>query len=149
MAEYRKRIADEIIKEKLSYMGAVLVRGAKCTTCEQLAKSALYMGDPDTAPKNLEMAKVRPGLLLKGATPRLIDEWQEAPELWDAVRHSVDHGTRGMYLLTGSAVPPEADANDGRGVICHTGTGRIARYTMRPILSLESVVRISCVEVWF
>lgn len=142
MAEYRKRIADEIIKEKLSYMGAVLVRGAKwcgkTTTCEQLAKSALYMGDPDAAPKNLEMAKVRPSLLLKGAMPRLIDEWQEAPELWDAVRHSVDHGTRGMYLLTGSAVPPEADANDERGVIRHTGTGRIARYTMRPMSLWES-----------
>lgn len=142
MAIYKKRIADEIIRDKLSYMGAVLVRGAKwcgkTTTCAQLSKSTLYMGDPDSSEKNLELAKIRPSLLLAGANPRLIDEWQEAPQLWDAVRHSVDRGTNGMYLLTGSAVPPEADEKNEASVIKHTGTGRIARYTMRPMSLWES-----------
>ena len=124
-------------------MGAVLVRGAKwcgkTTTCKQLAKSVLYLGDTDTAAKNIALAKVRPSLLLEGALPRLIDEWQEAPELWDAVRHSVDQGTKGMYLLTGSAVPPKVDEeNASERVIRHTGTGRIARYTMRPMSLWES-----------
>lgn len=142
MTTYRKRVADEIIKEKLSYMGAVLVRGAKwcgkTTTCEQTAKSVLYMGDPDTSAKNIALAKVRPSILLLGEKPRLIDEWQEAPELWDAVRHSVDHGSQGMYILTGSAVPPEADEDSKSCAVRHTGTGRIARYTMRPMSLWES-----------
>lgn len=142
MERYRKRIADAIIADKLVYMGAVLVRGAKwcgkTTTCEQLAKSALYMGDPDTSPKNIALAKVRPSLVLQGAFPRLIDEWQEVPALWDAVRHAVDHGTKGMFILTGSAVPPETDDGTGERVIRHSGTGRIARYTMRPMSLWES-----------
>ena len=143
MADYRKRVADAIIAEKLSFMGAVLVRGAKwcgkTTTCEQLARSALYLGDTDSSSKNIAMAKVRPSLLLKGRLPRLIDEWQLAPELWDAVRFSVDHGTKGMYLLTGSAVPPQVDEENSTAcVIRHTGTGRIARCTMRPMSLWES-----------
>lgn len=133
MQEYHKRIADAVLADKLAYMGAVLVRGAKwcgkTTTCEQLAKSALYMGDPDTSPKNIALAKVCPSLVLQGIKPRLIDEWQVAPVLWDAV----DHGTTGMFILTGSAVPPEMDAKNGERVIKHTGTGRVARYTMRPM----------------
>ena len=125
-------------------MGAVLVRGAKwcgkTTTCEQLAKSVLYMADPDHAAMNRETARIRPSLLLKGATPRLIDEWQEAPELWDAIRFSVDHREGyGQYILTGSAVPPEADEeNESECVIRHTGAGRIARFTMRPMSLYES-----------
>ena len=143
MSNYRTRIADEIIAEKLSFMGAVLVRGTKwcgkTTTCEQLARSVLYLGDADSSARNIALAKVRPSLLLEGAFPRLIDEWQEAPELWDAVRHSVDHGTKGMYLLTGSAVPPQVDEeNAASRVIRHTGTGRIARFTMRPMSLWES-----------
>ena len=144
MTNYRKRIADAILAEKLSYMGAVLVRGAKwcgkTTTCEQLAKSVLYMIDPDHAAMNRETARIRPSLLLKGATPRLIDEWQEAPELWDAIRFSVDHREGyGQYILTGSAVPPEADEeNESECVIRHTGAGRIARFTMRPMSLYES-----------
>ena len=144
MANYKKRIADAILAEKLSYMGAVLVRGAKwcgkTTTCEQLAKSVLYMADPDHAAKNREAARIRPSLLLKGETPRLIDEWQEAPELWDAVRFSVDHREGcGQYILTGSAVPPEADEeNEKECLIRHTGAGRIARYTMRTMSLWES-----------
>jgi len=142
MDRYRKRIADAILQDKLAYMGAVLVRGAKwcgkTTTCEQLAKSVLYLGDPDTSPKNIALAKVRPSLVLQGEKPRLIDEWQEVPVLWDAVRHAVDHGTRGMFILTGSAVPSEFDEKNGERVIRHTGTGRIARYTMRPMSLWES-----------
>lgn len=142
MVRYRNRVADEIIRDKLSYMGAVLVRGAKwcgkTTTCAQLSKSALYMTDPDSSARNIELARIRPSLLLAGANPRLIDEWQEAPQLWDAVRHSVDRGTVGMYILTGSAVPPEADEKNEASVIKHTGTGRIARYTMRPMSLWES-----------
>jgi len=142
MAKYRKRIADALLRDKLSYMGAVLVRGAKwcgkTTTCEQLAKSTLYMGDPDNSAKHIAMAKLRPSALLKGASPRLLDEWQAAPELWDAVRHAVDHGTTGMFLLTGSAVPPQVDESDERCVLTHTGTGRIARLTMRPMSLWES-----------
>lgn len=144
MLNYRKRIADAILAEKLSYMGAVLVRGAKwcgkTTTCEQLAKSVLYMADPDHAAKNRETARIRPSLLLNGATPRLIDEWQEAPELWDAVRFSVDHRKGyGQYILTGSAVPPDVDEENGKEcLIRHTGTGRIARFTMRPMSLWES-----------
>ena len=144
MSNYRKRIADAVLAEKLSYMGAVLVRGAKwcgkTTTCERLAKSVLYMADPDHAAKNRETARIRPSLLLNGATPRLIDEWQEAPELWDAVRFAVDHRQGyGQYILTGSAVPPEVDEENGKEcVIRHTGTGRIARFTMRPMSLWES-----------
>ena len=98
------------------------------------------MADPDHAAKNREMARIRPSLLLKGATPRLIDEWQEAPELWDAVRFSVDHRDGyGHYILTGSAVPPEVDEeNEKECLIRHTGAGRIARFTMRPMSLWES-----------
>ena len=86
---------------------------------------------------NRILAETRPDKLLEGAVPRLIDEWQEGPLLWDAVRSAVDHGGRGMYVLTGSAVPPEIDDDDER-VPRHTGTGRIARLTMRPMSLWES-----------
>ena len=143
MANYKKRIADALILEKLSYMGAVLVQGpkwcGKTTTSEQIAKSILYLSDPETSRANIELANLKPKKILEGAYPRLIDEWQEAPVLWDAVRFSVDHGKPGMYILTGSAVPPKADeSDDKRREIRHTGTGRIARVTMRPMSLWES-----------
>lgn len=114
MNKYRKRIADVLLAEKLSYMGAVLVQGAKwcgkTTTSEQLAKSVFYMGDPEHHEENLTLAKVNPKAVLSGDSPHLIDEWQEAPALWDAVRFAVDHRKGyGQFILTGSAVPPEAD----------------------------------------
>lgn len=145
MDNYCKRIADELLAEKLSYMGAVLVQGAKwcgkTTTCERLAKSVFYLGDLEHHEENVTLAKVNPKAVLAGEPPHLIDEWQEAPSLWDAVRFAVDHqGRRGRYILTGSAVPPEVDFEEraDKRMVHHTGTGRIARLTMRPMTLWES-----------
>ncbi len=138
MAKYRRRIADDILDYKLSAMGAVLVEGAKwcgkTTTCEQHAKSVLYMADPSVRDQNLKRAELDVYSLLNGAKPRLVDEWQDAPKLWDAIRFSVDHGNEGcgQFILTGSAVPPRL------GEISHTGTGRFARIRMRPMSLWES-----------
>jgi len=138
MANYAKRVADAILTEKLAGKGAVLIEGAKwcgkTTTAEQIAKSVLYMGDKDAQKRNLDMADFKPSRLLEGLKPRLLDEWQIAPKLWDAVRFSVDH-TPGMghYILTGSTVPDER-----REEIDHSGTGRICRMRMRPMSLWES-----------
>lgn len=137
MKEYRQRIADFVLERRLAGTGAVLVEGpkwcGKTTTCVQHAKSVLYMADPDTHAQNVRMAKLNISTLLKGDTPRLIDEWQEAPHFWDAIRGKVDiSGDVGQYILTGSAVPPDTDA------IVHSGTGRIARMKMRPMSLWES-----------
>ena len=105
----------------------------KTTTCEQIAKSILYMGDPDSRDRNLQLAEINVSQLLHGDEPRLIDEWQEYPRFWDAVRFRVDHSKGfGHFILTGSSVPPDT-AN-----ISHTGTGRISRMTMRPMTLWES-----------
>ena len=135
--EYMPRIADGLLKRKLAAKGAVLVEGAKwcgkTTTSARQARSILYMQDPDQVKQNLELARIQPSLLLKGETPRLIDEWQMAENLWDAVRFEVDRrNERGQFILTGSAVPPDLSE------IHHTGTGRIARLTMRPMSLYES-----------
>jgi len=124
-------------------MGAVLVRGAKwcgkTTTANQLAKSAVFLADARKGLANRQLAQQRPDRLLNGAYPRLVDEWQEVPSLWDAVRATVDEAReRGMFILTGSAVPPQVDEQDERREIRHTGTGRIARLTMRPMTIWES-----------
>lgn len=134
---YRKRVADIVLSRKLRSMGAVLVQGAKwcgkTTTCEQVARSVLYIGDPDTLQENQHLADIDIKVLLAGEKPRLIDEWQVIPKFWDAVRFHVDHvDGAGQFILTGSAVPPE----DGR--IVHSGTGRIARVVMRPMSLWES-----------
>ena len=107
---YRPRIVDSLLRDKLDAKGAVLIRGAKwcgkTTTAEQCANSTIYMSA--TGSNNIDLAKINPGIILKGETPRLIDEWQLAPELWDAVRYEVDHRRkRGQFILTGSAVPPD------------------------------------------
>ena len=135
--EYISRVADNIIRKKLKGKGAVLVQGpkwcGKTTSCEQLAESILYIADPSTRHDNLVLAEINPSLLLEGKVPRLIDEWQEAPKLWDAVRFQVDHrNSEGQFLLTGSAVPPNTDD------IVHTGTGRFAWVTMRTMSLFES-----------
>lgn len=135
--EYKKRIADAILAERLEGSGAVLVGGpkwcGKTTTCEQVAKSVLQMGDPDSRKRNLQLAEINISKLLEGAEPRLIDEWQEYPPFWDAVRFQVDHRSGfGHFILTGSAVPPDT------AEIVHTGTGRISRMTMRPMTLWES-----------
>ena len=135
--EYKKRIADELIKKKLKGKGAVLVEGpkwcGKTTTAEELSKSVLYMSKPDNLKQNMMLADINPSLLLTGDVPRLIDEWQIAPKLWDAVRYEVDHrNEEGQFILTGSAVPANSDA------IQHTGTGRFAWVLMRPMSLFES-----------
>ena len=134
---YRKRIADDILKRKLEGKGAVLIEGpkwcGKTTTAEQVASSVLYMDDPEKKSQNIAMAEMNPKRLLKGDSPRLIDEWQLAPKLWDAIRFEVDHRSElGQFILTGSAVPPETKD------IAHTGTGRFTWLTMRTMSLFES-----------
>jgi predicted AAA+ superfamily ATPase len=137
MDQYKKRIADTLLVRKLEGKGAVLVEGAKwcgkTTTAEQVAKSILYMSDSEKINQYLELADVNPKQLLQGETPRLLDEWQLAPKLWDAVRFEVDHRKElGQFILTGSAVPVETED------IHHTGTGRFARLKMRTMSLFES-----------
>ena len=141
MKNYKKRIADRLLKEKLEYMGAVLIKGpkwcGKTTTAEQIAGSVLYVDEPSKKVQNQSLAKLNPKLLLEGKTPRLLDEWQEAPELWDAVRFEVDHRDNGVgqFILTGSAAPLNSDE---REKISHSGTGRFAWLVMRPMTLYES-----------
>ena len=137
MKKYRKRIADEILKRKLEGKGAVLIEGpkwcGKTTTAEQIAASVLYMDDPEKKDQNIAMSELNPKRLLQGAAPRLIDEWQLAPKLWDAIRFEVDHrGELGQFVLTGSAVPVDTKE------IAHSGTGRFTWLTMRPMSLYES-----------
>lgn len=137
MKEYKKRIADELIRKKLKGKGAVLVEGpkwcGKTTTSEEVSQSVLYMSKPDNLKQNMMLADINPSLLLVGEVPRLIDEWQIAPKLWDAIRYEVDHrNEEGQFILTGSAVPANTD------VIQHTGTGRFAWVMMRTMSLFES-----------
>lgn len=134
--DYLPRISDKLIKDQLNASGAVLIEGAKwcgkTSTARQSSKSVLYMQDPDNTASYITMADTKPSLLLKGEAPRLIDEWQMAPVLWDAVRFEVDkRGLPGQFILTGSAVPSD-------GITAHTGTGRISRLLMRPMSLYES-----------
>lgn len=135
--EYRARIADQLLERKLRGKGAVLIRGAKwcgkTTTAEQVAKSVIYMDDPKLKSTYLRLAEIGIEQLLEGDTPHLIDEWQLAPQLWDAIRYEVDHREAlGQFILTGSAVPADVSKID------HSGTGRFARLTMRPMSLWES-----------
>ena len=136
MSKYLNRISDEKLSFLLQSTGAVLIEGpkwcGKTRSAERVAKSALYMQDPDTANNNITIAKTKPSLLLNGKTPRLLDEWQVAPELWNAVRFAVDNRQeRGQFILTGSVVPTRTED-------MHTGTGRIARMRMRTMSLYES-----------
>ncbi len=135
--EYKSRVADRMLAKRLESKGAVLIEGpkwcGKTTTAEQHAGSILYMDNPSSLTTNLQMAEIDPSALLGGETPRLIDEWQLAPKLWDAVRFEVDHRQAvGQFVLTGSAVP--ADETD----MHHSGTGRFSWLTMRPMSLYES-----------
>lgn len=137
MKAYKQRIADQVIRKKLKGKGAVLVEGpkwcGKTTTAEELSNSSLYMSKPDSEKQNIMLAELNPSLLLTGEVPRLIDEWQIAPKLWDAVRYEVDHrNEEGQFILTGSAVPADLSETN------HTGTGRFAWVTMRPMSLFES-----------
>ena len=137
MKKYINRIADSILEKKLKGKGAVLIQGpkwcGKTTTAEQISNSILYMAKPEDKEQNLTLADINPSLLLNGNTPRLIDEWQIAPKLWDAVRFEIDHrNLEGQFILTGSAVPVNMDE------VTHTGTGRFAWLLMRPMSLYES-----------
>ena len=133
---YIKRIIDKEIREKLSATGAILIKGpkwcGKTTSAKQIAKSVLEMQDPDLQENYFELADTKPSLLLEGEKPRLIDEWQLAPKLWNAVRYSVDKISEpAQYILTGSATPTEDDT-------LHSGTGRFAFVTMKPMTLYET-----------
>lgn len=134
---YKKRIADEILQEWLESSGCVLIEGSKwcgkTTTAEQVAGSIVYMADQNDGARNVQLARTSPSYLLAGKTPRLIDEWQVVPTLWDAVRFEVDHRREvGQFILTGSSVPAKRDE------IVHSGTGRITPVLMRPMSLWES-----------
>lgn len=135
--KYRQRIADKLLVRKLAGKGAVVIEGAKwcgkTTTAEQVAKSVLYMSETGKIEQNKLLARINPSLLLKGENPRLIDEWQVAPILWDNIRFESDHRDElGLFILTGSSVP--ADMSE----VIHSGTGRIGWLKMRPMSLWES-----------
>ena len=137
MKEYKKRIADKLLIEKLEEKGAVVIEGpkwcGKTTTAMQIAKSIIRMDEPKKRDENIQMSEIDPSRLLEGDTPRLIDEWQIAPKIWDAARYEVDtRGEEGQFILTGSAVPIESDE------MKHSGTGRFTWLTMRPMSLFES-----------
>lgn len=134
---YKSRIADQLLEEKLEAMGAVLIEGPKAcgktTTAEQQAKSVIYIDDPSKKDQYSQLVQTNINILLNGDTPRLIDEWQEYPQFWDAIRFEIDHRREdGQFILTGSAVPAD------RTGIRHTGTGRYGWLTMRPMSLWES-----------
>jgi len=134
---YKHRVVDALLERKLLGKGAVLVEGAKwcgkTTTSFRLAKSILKLGETSVLRSSRQLAEMNPALLLRGETPRLIDEWQTIPILWDSVRSEVDdRSLMGQFILTGSAVPVDSDE------IEHTGTGRIGRLMMRPMSLWES-----------
>ena len=134
--QYLPRVCDSELQEALSTMGATLIEGAKwcgkTSTAMNVAKSSLFMQDPDNTRSYQQIAETKPSLLLKGESPRLLDEWQMSPVLWDAVRFEVDKRTLpGQFILTGSSVPTD-------NITAHTGTGRFARIMMRPMSLYES-----------
>lgn len=136
MNKYISRIMDKVIKYELEAFGAVLITGpkwcGKTTTAKQIAKSVLYMQHPDKKKSYLTLAEIQPSKLLEGEKPRLIDEWQMAPQLWDAVRFDVDTKSEtGLYILTGSTTIDESR-------ISHSGAGRISRIKMRTLSLFES-----------
>ena len=137
MKEYKKRIVDEMLLKKLKGTGAVLIQEPKwcekTTTAEQISNSILYMAKSDEQEQNKVLAEINPSLLLAGDVPRLIDEWQIAPKLWDAARYEIDHrNAEGQFIFTGSSVPANMDE------VIHTGTGRFAWLLMRPMSLYES-----------
>lgn len=141
MEGYKNRVADRMLADLLDAMGAVLIEGpkycGKTTLALQQAGSVLLMSDSKTRAQNLAMARTDIDVLLVGATPRLIDEWQIAPQFWDAVRNEVDRrNLDGQFILTGSSVPPKPKTEDEK--IYHTGTGRIARLRLRTMSLWES-----------
>lgn len=137
MVAYKPRIADKLLARKMAGKGAVLIEGpkwcGKTTTAKQQAKSMLNLGESNVLRQSLQMMELSPITLLEGDTPRLIDEWQTIPPLWDTIRSEVDRrGDFSQFILTGSSVLPDAEST------IHSGTGRFARIKMRPMSLLES-----------
>lgn len=137
MKEYYQRVSDKVLIEHLESKGAVLIEGAKwcgkTTSAKHIAKSVIEMDRPDMTEQYQQMARIQPSNLLEGEVPRLIDEWQIATNIWNAVRYEVDRrGEFGQFILTGSSVPAKLDES------MHTGTGRIVRMRMRPMSLFES-----------
>ena len=137
MKKYYQRVSDKVLLEHLEAKGAVLIEGAKwcgkTTSAKHIAQSVIEMDRPDMTEQYQQMARIKPSNLLEGATPHLIDEWQIATNLWNAVRYEVDRrGEFGQFILTGSSVPAKLDES------MHTGTGRIVRMRMRPMSLYES-----------
>lgn len=137
MENYRPRIVDNILHRMLGGIGAVLIEGpkwcGKTTTAGRQANSVVYLDDPREISNNLRLADMDPSALLTGEPPLLIDEWQLAPKLWDTIRFTIDRrGMPGQFMLTGSAVPAKTED------INHSGTGRYAWLTMRPMSLWES-----------
>ena len=134
--DYMPRLMDDILRKKLEFYGAVSLEGCKwcgkSTTAKQLARSVLEIQDPKTAENNKTLALNDPAILLEGDKPRLIDEWQDTPTLWDAIRYDVDQtGLSGQYILTGSVTPKKKKPK-------HSGAGRILKLTMRPMTMYET-----------
>lgn len=134
--EYRPRIIDDKVKEYLEVFGAVCIEGpkwcGKTWTSSHHSRSQIFLGDPSGNFQNRQLAQMSPSLVLEGDIPRLIDEWQEVPPLWDAVRYKVDQSNqKGQFILTGSATPKH------KGIL-HSGAGRIAKLRMRPMSLYES-----------
>lgn len=135
--KYKQRVSDAILKRKVMGKGAVLIEGpkwcGKTTTAKQLAKSILDLGDSSVLKESSLLMDISPKTLLEGKTPRLIDEWQAIPPLWDSIRSEVDRrGEPSQFILTGSSVLLEADET------IHSGTGRYAYIKMRPMSLYES-----------
>ena len=146
MPKYKQRIADKLLYRKLQGKGAVLVQGpkwcGKTTTAKQLCKSLLDLGNTTTLEKALETMQIFPTQLLQGENPRLIDEWQTIPELWDMIRSEVDNrGLMGQFILTGSSVPISEEKRR------HSGNGRYAWVNMRTMSLWESGESSGCVSL--
>lgn len=136
MKKYMPRVIDGVLKNKLEYTGAILIEGCKwcgkSTTAKQFANSYIEFQDPDKKLQYDKINQTKPSLFLNGNKPRLFDEWQMYPVIWDAIRTNIDHtGLKGQYILTGSARPSEES-------VMHSGTGRIAKLLMRPMSLFES-----------
>ncbi|MGI6258518.1 MAG: ATP-binding protein [Anaerolineaceae bacterium] len=134
--QYTKRLMDDILKRELDAFGAVLINGpkwcGKTTTARQQANSVLYMQDPANQENYLQLADLNPALLLQGEKPRLLDEWQMTPQIWDAIRFDIDKkNLTGQYILTGSTSVDESK-------IKHSGAGRIYRIRMHTMSLFES-----------
>ncbi len=137
MFKYMPRIYDDLLEFKLRATGAVCIKGpkwcGKSTTAKQFAKSAVFMQDTTSLEQNISLAKVNPAKFLEGDTPKLIDEWQVIPFIWDAIRFEIDQRNQfNQFILTGSSVPPDSEK------IMHSGIGRITNLVMRPMSLYES-----------